>query len=201
MLLQEIKKIVKSIPYLIFVAAIIIGLFSQGVFRFGDDLLQEPQPGSSYGFKQEEIAEQIMPAALRDLLTEFSNNNYTTYPIGFLKHVKLSEGEQEKIAEILSEITGNNKERILQEVAGITSGGSDNYTFQIGGDAMQQDGNGGFTIGSDENQQNSSQKMTFAVRDDMDYARFKELMGQADDLLGGGSNYAVDSLLGMEQFL
>lgn len=196
LLLQEIKKIVKSIPYLIFVAAIIIGLFSQGVFRFGDDPLQEPQPGSSYGFKQEEIAEQIMPAALRDLLTEFSNNNYTTYPIGFLKHVKLSEGEQAKIAEILSEITGNNKERILQEVAGISPGGSDNYTFQIGGDAMQQDGNGDFTIGSDENQQNSSEKMTFAVRDDMDYARFKELMGQADDLLGGGSNYAVDSLIG-----
>ena len=38
--------------------------------------------------------------------------------------------------------------------------------------------------------------MAFAVRDDMDYARFKELMGQADDLLGGGSNYAVDSLIG-----
>ena len=30
----------------------------------------------------------------------------------------------------------------------------------------------------------------------MDYSRFKELMGQADDLLGGGSNYAVDSLIG-----
>ena len=34
MLLQEIKKIVKSIPYLIFVAAIIIGLFSQRVVPF-----------------------------------------------------------------------------------------------------------------------------------------------------------------------
>ena len=61
---------------------------------------------------------------------------------------------------------------------------------------MQKDGNGGFTIGSGENQQSSPEKMTFAVRDDMDYARFKELMGQADDLLGGGSNYAVDSLIG-----
>ena len=85
LLLQEIKKIVKSVPYLIFVAAVVIGLFSQGVFRFHEDLLEEPQPGGSYGFKHEEIAEQIMPAALRDLLTEFSNNNYTTYPIGFIK--------------------------------------------------------------------------------------------------------------------
>ncbi|GFI55997.1 hypothetical protein IMSAG013_01048 [Clostridiales bacterium] len=196
LLLQEIKKIVKSIPYLIFVAAVVIGLFSQGVFRFQDDLLEEPQPGGSYGYKHEEIVEQIMPLALRDLFTEFSNNNYTTYPIGFIKHVKLSEGKQERMAEILSEIMGNDKDRILQEVAGITPSGSDNYTFQIGGDGMQQDGNGGFTIGSDEKQQSSPEKMAFAVRDDMDYARFKELMGQADDLLGGGSNYAADSLIG-----
>lgn len=196
LLLQEIKKVVKSIPYLIFVAAVVIGLFSQGVFRFQDDLLEEPQPGDSYGYKHEEIAEQIMPSALRDLLTEFSNNNYTTYPIGFIKHVKLSEGEQERMAEILSEITGNDKDRILQEVAGVTPGDSDNYTFQIGGDGMQQDGNGDFTIGSDEKQQSSPEKMTFAVREDMDYARFKELMEQADDLLGGGSNYAVDFLVG-----
>ena len=172
LLLQEIKKVVKSIPYLIFVAAVVIGLFSQGVFRFQDDLLEEPQPGGSYGYKHEEIAEQIMPSALRDLLTEFSNNNYTTYPIGFIKHVKLSEGKQERMAEILSEITGSDKDR------------------------MQQYGNGGFTIGADEKQQSSPEKMTFAVRDDMDYSRFKELMGQADDLLGGGSNYAVDSLIG-----
>ena len=196
LLLQEIKKIVKSIPYLIFVAAVVVGLFSQGVFRFQDNLLEEPQPGGSYGFKYEEIPEIIMPAALQALLAEFGGNDYTTYPIGFIKHVKLSEGKREKMAEILSEITGADKETILQEVAGMTASGSDNYTFQIGGEGMQQDGNGNFTIGSEEKQQNSPEKMTFAVRDDMDYARFKELMGKADDLLGGGSNYAVDSLIG-----
>ncbi|MEY8426734.1 ABC transporter permease [Lachnospiraceae bacterium 46-15] len=194
--LQEIKKIVKSIPYLIFAAAVVIGLFSQGVFRFHERPLQEPQPGETYGFKQEEIPEIIMPAALRDLLTEFSNNNYTTYPIGFIKHVKLSDKEQAKMAEILSEITGNDKETILRETAGTTPGSSDNLSFQIGGDAMQQDDDGGFRIGSDEKQQDSAEKLTFAVRNDMNYSRFKELMGQADSLLGGGSNYAVDSLLG-----
>lgn len=41
LLLQEIKKIVKSVPYLIFVAAVVIGLFFQGVFRFHEDLLEE----------------------------------------------------------------------------------------------------------------------------------------------------------------
>lgn len=189
--LKEVQKILKSIPYLVFVASVVVGLFSQGVFHFADDLLQEPKPGGSYGFKHEEIAEQIMPAALEALLAEFSNNAYTTYPIGFIKHVKLSEDKQEKMAEILSEITGNDKETILQEAVGRNTG----YTFQVGGDTMRQDGDG-FTVGSDEEQQSSAENTAFAVREGMEYARFKELMGQADELLGGGSNYAVDSLIG-----
>lgn len=193
----EIKKIVKSIPYLIFVAAIIIELYSQGVFRFDKDPLQEPQPGGvngSYGYRYDEIPQMVMPSALRNLLSEFSNNNYTTYPIGFMRHVKLGEGEQEGMAEILSEITGSSKETILREVVGIDSAGSDNYTFQIGGDNMQQGEDGDFTIGSDAKQQNEPEKLTFAVRDDLEYSRFRELMKQADDLLGGGSKYAPDSL-------
>lgn len=111
--LLEIKKIIKSIPYWIFVAAIVTALFSQGVFRFHDDLLQEPQPGGSYGFKQEEIPEMIMPTALSGLWMEFCENNYTTYPIGFVKHVRLSEDDQGKVAAILSEITGEQKDAIL----------------------------------------------------------------------------------------
>lgn len=111
--LREIKKIVKSISYWIFVAAVVMALFSQGAFHFHDELLQEPQPGGSYGLKQEEIPEIIMPAALSDLWMEFCENNYSTYPIGFVKHVKLSEDDQGKVAAILSEITGEQKEAIL----------------------------------------------------------------------------------------
>ncbi|MCI8364481.1 MAG: ABC transporter permease [Eubacterium sp.] len=156
--LRELKKIVMSLPYLIFVAAIVTTLFSQGVFRFHNDLMQEPQPGGSYGFKQEEIPDIIMPAALSDLWMEFCENNYTTYPIGFVKHVKLSETDQGKVAAILSEITGEQKDVIL--------GKSD------------------------------SEKSNPVVRDGMDYSRFKELMALVDDLLGGGSNYAPDTLTG-----
>ena len=201
LLLQETKKIVKSIPYLIYAAAVVVGLFSQGVFSFQNDFLQEPQPGGNYGFKNEEVPELIMPAALKDLLAEFSNNGYATYPIGFIKHVKLSESKREKMAEIISEITGNDKEKIMQEAAGNTpdsiGGGAIQQNggggFTIGSDAIQQDRDGGFTIGSDAIQQGSP--TVFTVKDGMDYDRFKELMGQADDILGGGSNYAADSLI------
>ena len=97
LLIKEIKKIVKSISYLIFVAAIVIGLYSQDVFHFNEQLLQEPQPGGRYGFKHEEIPEIIMPAALSDLWAEFSANNYRTYPIGFIKYIKLNESKNRKM--------------------------------------------------------------------------------------------------------
>lgn len=156
--LREIKKIVMSVPYFIFVAAIVTALFSQGVFRFHDNLLQEPEPGGSYGFKQEEIPEMIMPAALSDLWMEFCENNYTTYPTGFVKHVRLNEDDRSKVAAILSEITGEEKEAIQGK--------------------------------------SGSEKSSIAVCDGMNYSRFKELMALADDLLGGGSNYAPDTLTG-----
>lgn len=193
LLIKEIKKIVKSISYLIFVAAIVIGLYSQDVFHFNEELLQEPQPGGRYGFKHEEIPEIIMPAALSDLWAEFSANNYRTYPIGFIKYIKLNESKNRKMAEILSEITGNKVEVILQE-GKATFDNPDNVTFEIGGDTMQQDSNGGFIINSDSKPQDNIGRIMLKVRGDMDYSRFKELMGLADSLLGGGSNYASDSL-------
>lgn len=193
LLIKEIKKIVKSISYLIFVAAIVIGLYSQDVFHFNEELLQEPQPGGRYGFKHEEIPEIIMPAALNDLWAEFSANNYRTYPIGFIKYIKLNESKNRKMAEILSEITGNKVEVILQE-GKATFDNPDNVTFEIGGDTMQQDSNGGFIINSDSKPQDNVGRIMLKVREDMDYSRFKELMGLADSLLGGGSNYASDSL-------
>lgn len=193
LLIKEIKKIVKSISYLIFVAAIVIGLYSQDVFHFNEELLQEPQPGGRYGFKHEEIPEIIMPAALSDLWAEFSANNYRTYPIGFIKYIKLNESKNRKMAEILSEITGNKVEVILQE-GKATFDNPDNVTFEIGGDTMQQDSNGGFIINSDSKPQDNVGRIMLKVREDMDYSRFKELMGLADSLLGGGSNYASDSL-------
>ncbi len=188
--LQELKKIVISLPYLVFVAAVAVGLFSQGVFQFKDHPLREPQPGGGYGYKYEEIPEVIMPAALQDLWAEFKENSYTTYPIGFVKCVKLDAGKQEEIAGILSEITGSSPETIARE-ANIAA--SDPHSFQIGGDVIQQDG--GFTIGTNGGQPGGVDTPV-AVRDGLGYPQFQELMGRVDSLLGGGSNYAADSLVG-----
>lgn len=151
---QELKKILRSLPYGLFVAALVVGLYSQGVFRFRGDLLTEPEPGGNYGTRREEIPELIMPAALKTLWEEFCENDYATYPIGFIRRVKLNGQEEKEMAGILSEVTGLDPQEIL-----------------LKGSAP-------------------------AVREGMDYAVFREQMGRADDLLGGGSAYAPQSLEG-----
>lgn len=139
MLIQkELKKIMLSAVYLLYVAVTVLDLYSQDVLSFSGDRITEPQPDGYYGTKNEEIPEIIMPAALQELYGEFAENDYRTYPIGFIKHVRLNEEEQGRIAEILAEITGTN----------------------------------------------------------ISYTEFKTLMQEADDILGGGSGYAAESLIG-----
>ncbi|MDE6362903.1 MAG: hypothetical protein K2L86_01335, partial [Lachnospiraceae bacterium] len=109
---REFQKTIVGIPYILFVAVIVIALNSQGVLDFRSELVAEPTPSGSqnYGTKNEEIPERIMPAALASLYAEFQANRYQTYPIGLIKYVKLDEDRQQRIAEILSEISGVNAE-------------------------------------------------------------------------------------------
>lgn len=107
--LQELKKTVFSVSYIIFVIVITLFLYSQEVLSFGNAMVNEPQVGEDYGTALAEVPEVIMPAALYRLYSEFSMNNYSTYPIGFIKYVTLSDSEQMEIAGIISEITGIDK--------------------------------------------------------------------------------------------
>ncbi len=145
---HEFRKTVCGTAYLLFVTVIVIALNSQGVLDFQNEIVTEPNPSASqnYGTKYEENPAVIMPAALQSLYAEFRENKYQTYPVGF---VKLDDDKQQKIAEILSELSG-------------------------------------------ENPDNASE---LSVRTDISYAKFKALMQTADDILGGGSDYAAKSLI------
>ncbi len=57
--------------------------------------------------------ELVMPAALDSLYAEFTANSYTTYPIGFYHTVKLSGKDTEKMAGLLSELTGKPRKSFL----------------------------------------------------------------------------------------
>ena len=196
---SEFKKIVVGIPYLLFIAVMVIDLNSQDALNFSNDSVIVPNQSvtQNYGIKNEEIPELIMPAALTSLYTEFCENQYRTYPIGFIKYVKLDYDKQQKIADILSKITGVRADEIY--AAQDSSNNSDENTFVLDENTTTQpNNNGNFTISIDNNTKENSiaNELQLTVREDISYTAFKDLMQTVDNILGGGSNYAPQSLIG-----
>lgn len=103
---KEIKKTVWSITFFVFMIALAAFQAAQGGLDFSDEILAEPGQGEDYGIQQKEVPELIMPAAFRSLWKEFEANEYTAYPIGFYKNVKLGDADREKMAGIISALTG-----------------------------------------------------------------------------------------------
>lgn len=196
---SELKKIVLGISYFLFVAVVVVALNSQDVLNFSDDIVIEPNPtaNQNYGTKSEEIPELIMPAATEMLYAEFLQNKYQTYPIGFVKYVKLNADKQRKIAEIIAAITDIEIEKVYASQISDSDNG-DNFII-VGDNAnIQPDGKGGFAISieKDAAQKEAQNDLQLSVRKDISYSEFKELMQNADTILGGGSKYAAESLIG-----
>lgn len=153
---KEIKKAAISITFFVFIIALLAMPFSQDVLNFSNhDVITAPKQGEDYGIQQKEVPELIMPAAFNSLYNEFTANEYIAYPIGFYKNVKLNETDKEKMAEIISTLSGVPVNDLLT---------SANY-------------------------------IEVTLYDDISYEEFKECMKQADDLIGGGSNYSENNLL------
>lgn len=197
--LKELKKVMCSFFYILFAGALAVALYSQGALYFGDSRMNRPEPDGNYGVVNREIPEMIMPAALESLWQEFCENNYKTYPIGFIKNVRLDEKKQRMVAEIIAEITGEDTEAILGKQAAFEGTGDDGYSFNIGEELqMDSDGNlifSGARDGSEEEGKDTGEEgLTIAVRDDMEYGKFAEAMQRVDDILGGGSDYCAEHL-------
>lgn len=211
LLLKEIKKVILSVPFLITAAALILMLYSQNVLFFSDkDKINAPQPGQeSYGDTLESDETLMMEEAVSSLYCAFLNNSYTTYPIGFYKNVVLNDDKQEKMAEILSELTGTPKDTFLKAAQAVQSErlSDDSQTgIVIGEDAnAQTNADGSLTIENSTAAENSQNDMTsqtdnFASqisavpKENLTSDSFFSLMKQADKLLGGGSYYGKDRL-------
>lgn len=153
---KEIKKAAISITFFVFIIALLAMPLSQDVLNFSNhDVITAPKQGEDYGIQQKEVPELIMPAAFNSLYNEFTANEYIAYPIGFYKNVKLNETDKEKMAEIISTLSGVPVNDLLT----------------------------------------SANSIEVTLSDDISYEEFKECMKQADDLIGGGSNYSENNLL------
>lgn len=206
--LKELKKNIFSVSFLVFAVVTVLALYSQGALDFSGDYMTRPEPGGNYGTKNVEIPEIVMPAALEELWSEFSENRYITYPIGFIKTIRLNERQQAEMAEILSLITDEDMTVLLQQQKAAPENGGGNGSFTIdfdnnGAGSSGEEEGVSFTVqndglSSDPEAESPSPDSSFVptVRGDMEYSRFKELMQRADDLLGGGSSYAANTLIG-----
>lgn len=191
---KEIKKTVLSITFAVFIIALLVVPISQDLLSFSDKIITVPQQGEDYGIQQKEVPELIMPAAFSSLFKEFTANEYIAYPIGFYKNVKLNDTDRGKMAGIISTLSGVSVDDLLgydvssntQDKMEINLDGNPNYTEQEDGSII---------IGKDDEVSETKGDIEVTLSEDISYEEFKECMKQADDLIGGGSNYSENSWL------
>lgn len=176
---KECKKAVCSLTFVIYTAVLLLMYVSQ----YASDIhaIVPPSPGAeSYGTVSKEVPEILMPAAAEGLVREYISGSFKAYPIGFYKIVRPGEKKMKELAGIIYEITGLTEEK-LENYANDTE-----PAFEI---IYDGDGN-----------QIAIPKGTampeVTVKADMTYEHFRQLMRQADGLIGGGSCYSDEYIVG-----
>lgn len=202
--IKELKKICFSVVYILFVCFMLFSWHNnfygitnkeiQSSKTADTSILDKPEENAeSYGTKSEEVPEKIICGGTDILIIEYLKNSYATYPFTYYKEITLSEKEQAEILDIISEITGLNEKQIRNlpdDYFPAVNGNIIHY-----GDNANQGENGSFTIemGTNENDISSNDYTKHFVSQ-VSYERFKELMKKAENIIGKGSNYSMESL-------
>lgn len=177
--LKECKKVICSLTFLLYVAVVVVMYGTQFASELKEPI-EAPEIGAEwYGTKEADLPEVVMPEATESLMEEYLRGSYDAYPHMFYKQVKLKEKDSAKIAAILEELTGRTKAEL---------DGFENYE------------RGGYYGTVDEEGKQvmyykSPVLPEYTLSEQVSYERFKELMQQADEIIGGGSKYRADMLL------
>jgi len=185
----EFGRILKSIVFLLMTAGIVLFAYTQGVFPHDSDITK-PEPNGYYGMRPSNDPSLIMPEAAASLYEQFSANKYITYPNGFYKAVRLNQADRKKMAEILSELSVN-------EISDVPQNSNINIDAVDAGNKDLQTSAGSFHINEDGNfqvimpdEEEHTEYDGFQFNSGISWVHFKELMKQADKLLGGGSDFS-----------
>ena len=211
--LKECRKIAVNIVYYLFIILLILNWYqnfagvtqeeiewakegSAPVYTLERPLLKEPSPeDESFGSKTVEDPEKIIRGATDSLLMEYENNLYATYPFGYYKGVSLDAEKQDRILEILCEITGLTGEQ-LENLP-------DDYFPDVNGTIIHfgattaDESNDGFsiTMGDDtgtDDESDSTKKFIPQVS----YERFLVLMAEVESLIGEArSSYSKEMMI------
>lgn len=205
---KECKKIGTSIIYYLFLAILIFSWFRnfRGVTQteinwangiapadigFERPLLSKPSEEDDYFGSRisEDDPEAIMTGVTRTLLSEYEDNSYATYPLGYYKAIVLSDDKQKQVLEILCEITGLSEKELkdLPEDYFPAATGT-----MISFDSMNadKDGNLNMEMGGRAATKNGDNKYKHFVSQ-VSYEHFKELMRNMEVIIGEkGSQYS-----------
>lgn len=126
---MELRRILKSVIFLLMAAGIVLFAYTQGVFP-PDSTITKPEPNRSYGMKPSNDPALIMPEAAESLLAQYSENKYITYPNGFYKVIRLNKADRIKMAGIIDElsnpeITWEHFKDLIAQADKLLGGGSD----------------------------------------------------------------------------
>lgn len=177
---KECKKIIFSLTFLMYVIVVFAMYFSQYV-NDREPIVQPREDMEDYGTTAKEVPEILMPAAIDGLVMEYLSGSFTAYPIGFYKNVRLNEKKSAELCEIIYELSGITREQL------------DGFSEFGKGDGYDPvpDGNGGFSLVMRE-----PVMPEVNIPESLTYERFRELMRQADKIIGGGSRYGDDDIIG-----
>lgn len=174
--MKECKKVLFSLTFLVYFLTVLAMYFTQ-FHSDGREALAMPVPGyGDYGMMAKEIPEILMPAAVDSLVSEYLSGSFTAYPYGFIKYVKLTEKKKTQIAEIISEVSGITMQE-LDSFEGFEQGG---YIMDENGALLYRE-----PVLPEIN-----------IPADLTYERFRELMREADQIIGGGSKYSDEFIVG-----
>lgn len=174
--IKECRKIIFSLTFIIYCIAV----FAMYVTQFHSDAkepIQKPVPGrDDYGTIIKEVPEILMPAAIDSLVSEYLSGSFTAYPYGFYKVVHPKEKDKIRIAEIITELSGITPEE-LDSFEG----------FEPGGYYMDENG---YVTYFEPN------IPEVTISENLSYEQFRKLMNEVDKIIGGGSNYSDNNIVG-----
>lgn len=176
---KECKKVICSLTFLLYVVVVVVMYATQFAGHLKEPI-ERPKVGAEwYGSKELEIPEVIMAGATESLVEEYVRGHYDTYPHMFYKQVKLKESDSVKIAAIIEELTGLTVAEMKQ---------FDKY--EPGGYYAELDENGKQVL-----YYRSPVLPEYELSETVSYERFKELMCEAEEIIGKGSSYEEKKLL------
>ncbi len=164
---KELGRILISMVFLLSAGVMVLFAYTQGVF-LPVSVITKPEPGATaYGTKASEDPALIMPEAAESLFVQYSVNQYTTYPNGFIKYVRLNQADREKMNKIIAELSADGIPDNLQEAEAVPAASNE---------AIMPEG---------------EVPIDFRFNASMNWEHFSELMAEVDNLLGGGSDFST----------